>query len=118
MSASPESRALTACREYVRVSSLIRKLTRDIGTALDGCPGTGEYRGESDESYRTTHLHDYYGNRGIALMLDDSSDVKGAKEFRACTHCVKANSLIQQRKAARQSLGAAKRQITKLGKLP
>jgi hypothetical protein len=118
MSASIELRALVACQKYVAVQGLIRSLTRQIGDALDACPGTNSER-PSEESYKPTHLSDFYRRGDIAgewgFMGYNGPDYLAI--FKACPHCVLAHQLIQQRKDARQSFGAAKRQITRLGKL-
>lgn len=113
-----EQKALAACREYVRLNVMIRNLTRDIGEALSKCPGTVDAP-PSDEAFQPTHLRDWYQKGDLmnewGFMGGGIPDYKAA--FEACPHCVEADKLIQQRKAARLSLGAAKRQITKLGKV-
>lgn len=101
-------KALAACREYVRVADLIRSLTGKIGDALTKCPGNGEFDSDVDgDAMPRTHLRAYYRQY---------DRVRDTAEFRACPYCVAADKLIQERKAARQTWGAAKRQITKIGK--
>lgn len=117
MSAAIESRALDACRKYVAAGAEIKRLTRAIADALDACPGTGKHC-ETEESYRPTHLSDWYkhGDRfnEWAFMGYGGTDYKAL--FEACPHCVCADQLIQQRKTARQTLGAAKRYIGMIGR--
>lgn len=110
-------KALAACQKYAQTAALIRSLTRDIGATLDRCPGTGK-QSENEESFRPTHLSVWYKNGDLlgewGFMGVGGPDYKA--DFRACPHCVAADKLIQERKAARQTWGAAKRQITKIGK--
>lgn len=108
-----EQKALAACREYVRLNALIRQLTRDIGGNLSLCLGNGQIDTDSEGfGYPRTHLREMWSWVGVSRENLE----KARAEFKTCPHCVKADELIQQRKAARLSLGAAKRQITKIGK--
>jgi hypothetical protein len=97
--------ALKACVKYVELSREVRRMSVAIGSALDRCPGVDgklhdTYDYESDETHlkRAYRWNDeWYGS------------------FDGCKHCETAHNLIQQRKAARKSLGAAKRWITRIG---
>lgn len=117
MTAPIEVRALDACRKYVAAGAEIKRLTKAIGDTLDKCPGTGR-QAETEESFRPTHLREWYvhGDRlgEWGFMGCGGPDYKA--DFKACPHCVLADSLIQERKAARQTYGAAKRFIGKIGK--
>ncbi|NKI68892.1 hypothetical protein GN109_05620 [Collimonas pratensis] len=106
-----EQKALAACREYVACNLDIKKISQAISGNLYNCPEN------NGEEFRT-HLKEYYLNRNIAAAVDGyfGSAVKGEEEFLACPHCVEADRLIQERKAARLKLGSAKRRITLLGK--
>lgn len=109
-----EQKALAACREYVRLNKLIQSLTRDIGAHLSLCPGNGLTDTDRDGfGYPRTHLRELWSWVGVSF--DRTQEAR--TEFLKCQHCVAADKLIQQRKAARLSLGAAKRQITRLGKV-
>lgn len=103
---APEQRAIAACKVYVAATGEVLRLTNQFREALECCPGDGTF---SDEGSPRTHMSTLYrGLRGLEDRL----------AFKACPHCVLADQLIQQRKSARQSLGAAKRQIAKVGRAP
>ena len=93
-----------ACRAYVAANADIRRLTREIGNALELCP-------RLKDGSETTHLHDYYDRSNIqrAVGMGDIAPLE-------CEHCIKADVLIQKRKAARRRLGVVKAMITKIGK--
>lgn len=117
MSATIESSALSACRKYVTAGAEIKRLTHAISDALGACPGTDSER-PTEESYKPTHLSEFYRCGDIlgewGFMGYAGPDYKAL--FKACPHCVMAHDLIQQRKAARQTLGAAKRFIGMVGR--
>lgn len=122
MKPTTEQKALAACREYVRLQEELKKLTFNIGGNLRICEGVnGKLKslmwGDANDE---THLARHYRNKRVESELRETGGWPHSEEaeFLACKYCVQADALIQQRKAARQSLGAAKRQITKLGKLP
>lgn len=110
-----EQSALAACRDYVHWKAVIKKLSGDIGGHLQLCqmnrpkdphPLTDShlaeaYRPDHDE-YKTT----YMAPDDIVEFLRET-----------CQHCLKAHEAIQERKAARQKLGAAKRWISRIGKV-
>ena len=104
---TPGDKALAACRAYVAAIERIRIITGKIGDALHLCPGTGDFDTDTEgEPLKRVHLRTVYGYHDAATNA----------AFRACPHCVLADELVQQRKAARSSLGAIKGQITKIGK--
>lgn len=112
-----EHRAVLACQNYVRIKAAIAALGREIGEALSKCDYKPEEQGD-DCSHQPTHLRRYYAHGDLVgewgFMGYGGPDYKA--EFKACPHCVKAHDLIQQRKAARASFGAAKRQVARIGK--
>jgi hypothetical protein len=106
--ATADQLALAACRAYVRASKAVKALTGQIGDALNRCPGTGDFdydRGGID--IPRTHQREAYqtGLRKANAAMD------------ACPHCAEAHRLVQERKKARLTLGAAKRMITIIGRL-
>lgn len=130
MSLNDEQKALKACGNYARLSAEIKHLTRVIGDRLSGCLGVDghlklpdwasageamEYRKEDE-----THLKQAY--RGE--VVDDAwepylrhySAAELTEQLSVCPHCLAAHIAIQQRKAARKSLGSAKRSITMIGR--
>ncbi len=114
-----ESKAIAACQSYVRAMTEIRVMTGMIAAALNDCGGaTPDTSG--DDEYKPTHLKNYYKRGDLAgelgFMGYNGPDYK--EEFEACPHCVLADKLVQERKSARQRLGAAKRAISKIGMTP
>jgi hypothetical protein len=126
---STEQKALRACGDYARLNSEIRQLTREIGDCLMRCKGVEVPCDVQDgpnliiggASTTETHLKRLY--RGV---IDDDdyyptirylSDKEiHARLFDECPHCLGAHHAILMRKAARRSLGGAKRFITLLGR--
>jgi hypothetical protein len=112
MSKPIESRAVAACVEYLRAKQEVESLGRQIGEALSRCPNS---RFDSPEP---THLSAFYKAGDLAYEFGPygygGTDYRA--EFEACDHCMKADELIQKRKSARQTLGAAKRQIARIAK--
>ncbi len=108
MSTATETKAIAACQAYVRAMSVIRRLTSQIGDALSACHGNGEFDSDTNgDAMPRTHLRVVYGYH----------NKEETEAFRACQHCVLADKLVNERKSARQTLGAAKRQIGKIGML-
>lgn len=129
-----EQKAVKACANYVRLRMEIKRLTCVIGEALDHCPGiegkrlpagwaiaTPEQSRAHDDDL--THLKDAYtpdcddSDHGyyepVARFMTDPE----VREYLAvCPHCLAAHEAVQLRKAARKSLGAAKRAITLIGR--
>jgi hypothetical protein len=122
---TPEQKALRYCTDYARLSGEIKRLTRAIGDHLSGCPGVNGHlqlpdlfdQSEAD-LYQAdeTHL-----KRAYAVETDDDGRYflthgEQLEVLSACSHCLAAHRSIQARKAARKSLGAAKRAITMIGR--
>lgn len=117
--ASPPSkgteRAVAACLAYVRHSAVVKAATEAIGRSLDECPGVEGRRrrpvlSEGYDPADPTHLGAYYESTriepGQGAVLDVPDDVT------ECPACSRAHQLVQERKAARQELGKAKRAIS------
>jgi hypothetical protein len=105
-----------ACVAYVRANTEIRRITRLIGIQISNCrEAKAREVGEDPEVCSIPHcLPDYYRNLGI--MRDCGWIGCGQVPPIECVFCAETDRLIQLRKDARQTLGAAKRQITILGK--
>lgn len=134
--------ALSACRQYENAATEIARLTKEIGDALMECPtldpeegiaGVGPMPGQwthlkavykvivptgpedarrigSDEATRILAGDDPMPSDEVpGLPGDPPSDME-------CPHCLKAHRAIQERKSARQRMGAAKRFIRSVGK--
>jgi len=123
-----EEKAVKACANYVRLRMEIKRLTSAIGEAIEYCPGvTGKRRRAETYGGTTfwhvddrepTHLKEAYspdlqGFPPEAVYMEEAD----IREYLAvCPHCLAAHNAIQARKAARKSLGAAKRAITMIGR--
>lgn len=108
-----EAKALAACVAYTRAQEAVRRLTERIGDCLSMCRGV---KGEKTlfAPAEETHLHVTYRNRKGAYeagLVEAPADL-----LDQCEYCARADKLIQERKAARQRLGSAKRAITRIGK--
>lgn len=106
----------SACAAYVQANFEIGRLTRLIGIQINYCRETkAKAAGEEPEYSAIPHcLPDYYRDRNAMLNVGWMACDEVAPLD--CPFCLEADRLIQQRKKARQTLGAAKRQITVLGK--
>lgn len=106
--------ALAACRDYVHWKAVIKKLSSDIGGHLYSCAKSrGNFHPSSEthlaEAYRPDHNEystTYMTGKEIEEYLGET-----------CQHCLAAHKAIQERKAAKQKLGAAKRWISRVGKV-
>lgn len=117
-----EEKALAACIEYVAAGAEIKRLGAAIGDALCRCHETfASQQGTQWMAYKS-HLEAAYASeeneetqysegRKIYLGPADQMEILGA-----CPHCLAAHNAIQDRKKARQRLGNAKRNITRIGK--
>lgn len=111
-----EQKALKACADYARLTREIASLKTALGDHLGKCPGV-----RTPEIGDSTHLSVAYAPELSESDYFEPYRVwKGDKQIRAylaiCPHCLAAHEAIQQRKAARRSLGAAKRQIGLIGR--
>lgn len=108
-------KAFEACRAYFKANDEIDRLTKAIGSTLSNCKGVkGKlhdlFNYEEDETHLKAHyrlagaLGEGYFHYGDKCPLED------------CEHCAKAERLVRERRKARQSLGAAKRWIVRIGK--
>lgn len=123
---SSDQKALLACANYARLSAEIKRLTRVLSDALSACPGINgdlQLRGfgfsqDDVDRYNAdqTHLKSAYESDTDESGRYFLSHSERAAILSECVHCQTAHNAIQQRKAARKSLGAAKRQITLIGR--
>jgi hypothetical protein len=120
-----EQKAVAACARYVRLRMEIKRLTRGISNALSGCPGVegriNEVWLETTEAHEDmTHVKRAYAGEVVVTgwepYLRHYSDAELIEQLSVCPHCLAAHEAIQARKAARKSLGAAKRAITMIGR--
>ena len=125
-----EWKASKACADYARLSADIRRLTREIGDRLSGCLGVeGRLKlpdcasaGEAMEYQKGDETHLARAYRGEVVdgvwepYLRHYSASELVEQLSVCPHCLAAHEAIQARKAARKSLGSAKRAITMIGR--
>jgi hypothetical protein len=113
MSATIEQKAMAACRDYVRWQAEIKRISGAIGGHLYLCNRIGL----DSNAVNATHLAEAYrpdvGEWRTTYMTPEDV-VEYLQEH--CPHCLAAHLLVQERKTARQKFGAAKRQVSKLGK--
>lgn len=104
-----------ACAKYVLASQAVNRLTGLIGDSIRACREAKAKEAGEDPEYSLIDccLPDYY--RGVVAHSNILPHNKGPAGL-DCEFCIEADRLIQERKKARASLGAAKRQITVLGK--
>jgi hypothetical protein len=113
-----EQKALKACADYSRFSGEITRLSAALSESLSKCSGV-----RTPELGDSTHLSvayrpevvesdEHYGDVHNVFM----TDVEIRAYLAICPHCLAAHDTIQARKAARRSLGAAKRQISVIGR--
>lgn len=102
-----------ACVEYVRAHEEVARLTTEIGISIFKCREEKAKAAGEDTEYSTIPhcLPDYY--RDNRTSIDAGF---GHVDFPDCQYCTNTDALIWERKLARRKLGAAKRQITVLGK--
>jgi hypothetical protein len=112
-------KALKACADYARLNVEIRQLTQFIAETLFECPGVNGAMNELGGT-DVTHLKDAYTpdveNDPVDHWNVYMSDIEIREFLTVCPHCLAAHQAIQDRKAARRSLGATKRVFTMLGK--
>ena len=111
-------RAVAACLAYVRHTAVVKAATTAIARSLDECPGVAGRRrlgvlhgeGLQFDSTDPTHLGAYYESvkiePGQGAVLDVPDDVA------ECPACSRAHRIVQERKAARQDVGKAKRALS------
>jgi hypothetical protein len=121
-----EQKALKACAEYARLSAEIKRMTRVLSDSLSACPGVnGNLQlpafGFSQDAVDRCNADQTHLKSAYESDCDDSgryflTRTEQLEILAACAHCQAADQAIQARKAARKSLGAAKRQITLIGR--
>lgn len=111
-------RAVAACLAYVRHTAVVKAATTAIARSLDECPGVAGRRrlgvlhgeGLTHDATDPTHLGAYYQRTriepGQGAVLDVPDDVA------ECPACSRAHRIVQERKAARQDVGKAKRALS------
>ncbi len=118
--ATPESRTMGACRALVAAAPEVKRLSNLIGDAMSACHEAW-YRLQSNNGWNavgyTLHLETAYAFEvGEEGDRDYLSDAQKLEVLAACPHCLAAHNAIQERKAARRRLAAARRAITMIGK--
>lgn len=112
-----EKSAVKACADYARLMREIASLKTALGDHLGKCPGV-----RTPEHGDSTHLGLAYIPElsGGSEYYEPTQVWKSESQIRdflaICPHCLAAHEAIQARKAARRSLGAAKRQISLIGR--
>lgn len=104
-----------ACAKYVLASQAVNRLTGLIGDSIIACREAKAKEAGEDPEYSTIDccLPEYYGTHRVS---EYRYGVEPDLPVLDCEFCIEADRLIQERKKARAALGAAKRQITVLGK--
>lgn len=123
---SAEQKALRACADYARLNAEIRRLSNALSENLSKCPGQHGYLLSNNaaewakQEADCTHLKAAYTPEVESSAYEQWTVYMTEAEIReylaVCPHCLAAHDAIQARKAARRSLGAAKRYITMLGR--
>ena len=120
------SRALAAIVRFERASRAVTAATKAIADALAKCAASSIVRldepwpiRDSDGNPRT-HLWEalnlkQIGDHGYLERLGEE-ERRVHLEYSGCPHCLQALDLIEQRKAARQELGIAKRALRSIGR--
>lgn len=102
----------TACIEYAAASKEVKRLTKAIGNQVRHCIEANE--NTDHEHLKKAYAHTWEHMEGKIFTHHDWDDPADyLKE--TCQHCYQAHELIQQRKAARQRFGVAKRRISVMG---
>ncbi len=128
---SRSDKALTAVIRYEQAASSVKAITPNIGLAIARCDiyrlaGEVDFPGKDtqalwDGKYVKTHLWQAYNETTDAdcyheeRRLNDGEQEEYLRDA-DCPHCLEAWRLIQRRKDARKTLGAAKRAIRQIGK--
>lgn len=125
-----EQKALRACAEYARLSGEIKRLKVVLAESLSKCPGENGHLQLPDGPFDQERINQHYADQTHLKAAYTPEVVEGhydrdqvfmtdaeVREYlAACSHCLAAHEAIQARKAARKSLGAAKRAITLIGR--
>jgi hypothetical protein len=122
-----EQKALKACANYSRLTAEVKRLTRLLSDSLSGCPGVNGHlqlpvdRLFDQAAHESHNADETHLKRAYAAETDDDGQYflthgEQMEVLSACPHCLAAHEAIQARKAARKSLGAAKRQIGLIGR--
>jgi hypothetical protein len=108
-----EQKALKACSDYARLSAEIKSLTFEIGAHLGACLDFKEAKGVHpvETCLVEAYAHDEDDSGRYFLTAAEQDEI-----LSKCVYCSAAHEAIQGRKAARKSLGAAKRAITMIGR--
>lgn len=127
------AKATQLCAEYVKCSRAITQLGKEIGEALNKCPGVnGDLLWPTDDNnlsgFAIMQLHDRQrkdqthlkaaltpeqGDNGHWTWLAGQEITEFVSE---CPHCTAAWKAVQQRKAARKAFGIVKRQLSAVGR--
>lgn len=127
MKATLEMRALAACRDLVATRAEVERLGHVIGMALGDClnvwikaqpceyPDISKHEHHLKAAYEPVIIESsspYYEDYGV--HYNDNAAIVAM--LAVCPHCLAAHNAIQERKAARRKLGAARRAVTMIGR--
>lgn len=122
---TPESRALAAVRELVTRTADVKRLSTLIGDSIAGCViAWQEKHCDKDGNHRNPSGEQHESHLKAAYEFDEDDDGDRAyltpaeqiEILAVCPHCLAAHHAIQERKAARRKLGAARRAVTMIGR--
>jgi len=126
------NKALDLVRNYSLYTKQIKALKAIIGNSMDKCKGFSGKRGDLDENFCAVHPRDgdHKGReKDLHLWAWYQPEVTGdgyysefeltyqkitkEKHGTECPHCYASHLAIQERKAARKSLGGVKAAMTR-----
>lgn len=113
--------ATHAVLQYANWSAMIKEASKQIGTHLSKCPGylgtlhKWSHQHPAEGSDDKTHLSAYFDMSKGGWSRADVEQMRQRME--ACPYCAFAHTAVQDRKAYRQKLGAAKREIARAAKM-
>lgn len=120
-----QQKALIACKAYADTNKKIKRLGNEIGALFSSCIAVQSHKWRDKnltenswncpqfEPCLKKYYQPYVDDDGTYYMTDVE-----LREALECPHCLAAHDLIQERKKARKTLGAAKRAITMIGRKP
>jgi len=106
-----------ACIEYADASKEVKRLTKAIGYQRLRCIEANNNTDQEHlkKAYAFTWVHSGWDMHGERIFVNHDYDDPADYLKETCRHCYQAHELIQQRKAARQGFGVAKRRVVVMG---